>query len=235
MSPTLKIFLAGVIMFSCADKPGKSQPDYQSARSAMVEKQLKARDISDPKVLQSMEKVPRHLFVPQQYRSQAYGDFPLPIGFDQTISQPYIVAIMTQLLQLKGGETVLEIGTGSGYQAAVLAEICARVCSIEIIPQLAQSAEKTLKSLEYDNIEIVCADGYKGWTRENILFDGIIITAAPPEVPETLLNQLKIGGRLVLPEGNTWQELRVYTRTTEGFSRKNIIPVRFVPMIHGEN
>lgn len=222
-------------MFSCSGEKSLSQDDYKAKRDAMVENQLKARDITDQRVLQAMSNVPRHLFVPAAYRSDAYGDHPLPIGFNQTISQPYIVALMTQLMELKGNETVLEIGTGSGYQAAVLSELCDSVCTIEIVPELAESAAKRLVKLGYDNVNIYCGDGYIGWYDRNIEFDAIIITAAPPKVPQALLDQLKDGCRLVVPEGKGFQYLRVYIRKSDRFEKQNIIPVRFVPMIHGEN
>jgi protein-L-isoaspartate(D-aspartate) O-methyltransferase len=218
----------------CAQKGVPDDDYFPKQRLSMVKHQLQARDIVDPRVLKVMSEVPRHLFVPQEFRSSAYEDYPLPIGYDQTISQPYIVALMTQLLALKGDETVLEIGTGSGYQAAVLAELCSTVCSIEIIPQLADSSAQRLKDLGYDNVKVICADGYKGWPDKNLKFDGIIITAAPPRVPKSLLNQLQIGGRLVVPEGVFVQELRLYTRTEKGFEVENVLPVRFVPMIRQE-
>ena len=218
----------------CARKGENSQEQFYLLRQSMVEVQLKGRDITDPGVLEVMSRVPRHLFVPKNRRSSAYGDYPLPIGYGQTISQPYIVAYMTQALNLQGYEKVLEIGTGSGYQAAVLAELCAQVYSIEIVPELAKSAAQRLKEMGYVNLEVKCGDGYLGW-EEHAPFDAIIITAAPPEVPQTLIDQLTVGGRLIVPEGTATQELRLYTKTQYGVSREDLIFVRFVPMIHGDD
>lgn len=198
-------------------------------RERMVERQIRARGISDSKVLDAMRRVPRHFFVPEFVREQAYEDYPLPIGSDQTISQPYIVALMTSLLELRGGERVLEIGTGSGYQAAVLAEIAGKVYTIEILEDLARQARETLNSLGYKNIEARVGDGWGGWP-EAAPFDGILVTAAPPKVPQALIDQLAIGGKLVIPVGRTFQDLLVLTRTPSGVERRTVIPVRFVPM-----
>lgn len=217
----------------CAQKGGNIEDDYRKMRQAMVDYQLKGRDITDPKVLEVMGKVPRHLFVPEKNRKAAYGDYPLPIGYGQTISQPYIVGYMTQVLKLSPSDRVLEIGTGSGYQAAVLAELCAEVYSIEIVPELANSAAERLQEMGYENIRVKCGDGYLGW-EEYAPFDAIIITAAPIHVPQTLIDQLKAGGRLVVPEGDVFQELRLYTKTEKGVKAQDLIPVRFVPMIHGD-
>ena len=202
---------------------------YAEEREIMVEKQIEARGLKDKLVLAAMRKVPRHLFVPEKWREQAYSDEPLPIGEGQTISQPYIVALMTELLSMKGGEKILEIGTGSGYQAAILAEIAKKVYTIEIICPLAERAESTLKELGYDNITVRCADGYQGW-KEHAPFDGVIVTAAPDHIPQPLVDQLKVGGRLVIPVGDIFQELMVVTRTETGTKKMNVIPVRFVPM-----
>jgi protein-L-isoaspartate(D-aspartate) O-methyltransferase len=207
-----------------------AQEAMKARRLAMVEGQIRARGIADGRVLSAMADVPRHLFVPESYRSQAYEDYPLPIGSDQTISQPYIVALMTSLLELDGGERVLEIGTGSGYQAAVLAEIAAHVCTIEILAPLASRADRTLSELGYTNVERRVGDGWSGWP-ERAPFDGILVTAAPPRVPQALLDQLKVGGRLVIPVGTFFQDLLVYTRTPTGYEKRNVIPVRFVPMV----
>jgi protein-L-isoaspartate(D-aspartate) O-methyltransferase len=219
---------------NCAEKSAPTAEDFARWRYRMVEHQLRGRDINDERVLRAMNKVPRHLFIPSQFLESAYDDHPLPIGYDQTISQPYIVAYMTQVLSLQGGEKVLEIGTGSGYQAAVLEEMGTQVFTIEIVPELASSAEERLKSFGYKNIRVKSGDGYLGWP-EFAPFDAIIITAAPVKVPQALLDQLKIGGRLVVPEGSGVQDLRLYTKTQEGIKSKSLIPVRFVPMIHGKS
>ena len=198
-------------------------------REAMVKRQLAGRDIDDPRVLDVMRRVPRHLFIPEKQRRMAYGDFPVPIGLRQTISQPYIVAYMSQALQLKKADRVLEIGTGSGYQAAVLGELVQEVYTIEIIPELGERSEKLLADLGYRNIHVRVGDGYKGWP-DKAPFDAIIVTAAPPRLPQPLLDQLKIGGRMIIPVGNTRQELVLIHRTENGYERKNVLPVTFVPM-----
>jgi len=190
---------------------------------------LEAQGISDLNVLAAMRKVPRHEFVPENYQEAAYQNNPLPIGLDQTISQPYIVAYMTEVLQLTGGEKVLEIGTGSGYQAAILAEIAAEVYSIEILEPLAKNAEQTLRRLGYTNIHIKAGDGYKGWP-EHAPFDAIIVTAAPDHVPQPLVQQLKVGGRMVIPVGEWFQNLLMITKNSGGVTEQVDIPVRFVPM-----
>lgn len=207
------------------------QPDkYLSLRQKMVKEQIIARGISDTLVLNAMLKVERHKFVPDEVKGLAYIDSPLPIGNGQTISQPYIVALMTELLELKGDEKVLEIGTGSGYQAAILAEIAKEVYTIEILPSLAHSASKRLLQLGYKNIKVKCGDGYKGW-EEYAPFDGIIVTCAPDHIPQPLIDQLKVGGRMVIPVGELYQELLLLTKTSDStLTRKSIIPVRFVPM-----
>jgi protein-L-isoaspartate(D-aspartate) O-methyltransferase len=195
----------------------------------MVATQIASRGVSDPLTLAAMRKVARHLFVPPALAGQAYEDHPLPIGHGQTISQPYIVAFMTEALGLEGGETVLEVGTGSGYQAAVLGEIAARVYTVEIVAPLAEEAAALLKRLGYANVEVKAGDGYLGWP-ERAPFDAIMVTAAAPRVPEPLKQQLKDGGRLILPVGDEWQELVVVTRRGDRFEEKRVLPVRFVPM-----
>lgn len=202
---------------------------YKSLRERMVHRDIRRRGIVDPRVLTAMQAVPRHEFVPASYRESAYEDRPLPIGYDQTISQPYIVALMTELLELDGTETVLEIGTGSGYQAAVLAESCTKVVSIEIVEPLAKRSKRTLQRLGYDNVEVRAGDGYAGWP-EKAPFQAIILTAAPKEIPQPLLDQLAVGGVLVAPVGAYDQWLVKVRRTEEGLKWQRDIPVRFVPM-----
>ncbi|NOZ30134.1 MAG: protein-L-isoaspartate(D-aspartate) O-methyltransferase [Chloroflexi bacterium] len=208
-----------------------SEDPYARLRHEMVEKTMRARDITDERVLAAMEKVPRHEFVLPEYLDQAYADHPLPIGFGQTISQPYIVALMTQLLQLQPTDKVLEIGTGSGYQAAVLAELVDEVYTIEIIPELAQSAKERLKRLGYKNVHVRQGDGYYGWPEE-APFDAIIVTAAPDHVPPPLVQQLKDGGRLVIPIGppGGYQTLWQIVKRGENLEANNIAGVLFVPM-----
>jgi protein-L-isoaspartate(D-aspartate) O-methyltransferase len=228
--PALALILL-LLAATCAmsDTPPAPDDPFKEAREWMVDKQISARGISDERLLAAMRMVPRHELVPIEVRKYAYADHPLPIGEEQTISQPYIVAYMTEQLRLEGGERVLEIGTGSGYQAAVLAELCERVYSIEIVPQLAERAKKDLKRLGYDNIEIRQGDGYRGWPEE-APFDAIIVTAAPETVPKPLVEQLKVGGRMILPVGRGYQQLMLITRDQEGVSQSQLIPVRFVPM-----
>jgi len=207
---------------------------YKKPRMKMVTSQLVSRGISDDRVLKAMEKIPRHLFVDEGLQDQAYADNPLPIGDRQTISQPYIVALMTEALELKGNEKVLEIGTGSGYQAAILAELSERVFSIERIGSLADKARKVLESLNYYNVLIRVGDGTYGW-REESPFDAIIVTAGAPDVPRTLLEQLAIGGRLVVPTGDRYtQKLLKLTRTSESLENtetKDLGGCRFVNLI----
>ncbi len=210
-------------------RAGQEPSGAEALRHEMVRVQIEARGVKDPVVLEAMRSVPRHHFVPREIRQQAYTDRPLPIGEGQTISQPYIVALMTELSGARAGQQVLEIGTGSGYQAAVLAEIGARVRTIEILPSLAARARRDLEAAGYHGIEYRVGDGYAGWP-EAAPFDAIIVTAAPGHVPQPLVDQLKVGGRLVIPVGKAYQQLVVITRTPEGTSRKEIIPVRFVPM-----
>jgi len=198
-------------------------------RESMVKTQIERRGVKDPRVLEAMRKIPRHLFVPSERQDEAYGDYPLPIGYGQTISQPYIVALMTELLKLNPESRVLEIGTGSGYQAAVLAELAGEVYSIEIVAPLCEKAQKFLAELEYDNARVKCGDGFFGWP-EAAPFDGIIVTAAPKRVPQPLLDQLADKGRLVIPEGKFLQELVVYEKLKGEIKRRQVISVRFVPM-----
>lgn len=211
---------------------GESSDPYAQARERMVINQLKARDINQPKVLEVMGQVRRHLFVSPPLASQAYSDHPLPIAEGQTISQPYIVAMMTQILDVQPGEKVLEIGTGSGYQAAVLSYFTDQVWSIEIRKTLAQSASRRLQSLGYNRVRVKHGDGYFGWP-EHAPFDAIMITAAVNHVPPPLLDQLKMGGRLLLPLGSTtyYQTLTKITKTPKGNDVEHLLGVVFVPMV----
>jgi protein-L-isoaspartate(D-aspartate) O-methyltransferase len=218
-----------VLTAFCGSARDPEPRDLARDRESMVADQIAARGVKDELTLAAMRKVERHRFVPEAFRSQAYEDHPLPIGHGQTISQPYIVAFMTEALGLEGGETVLEVGTGSGYQAAVLAEIAAHVYSIEIVRPLAEEAAGRLAALGYENVDVRAGDGYAGWP-EAAPFDAIVVTAAAPRIPEPLERQLKDGGRLVLPLGDDWQELVVVTRRGERFEEKRVLPVRFVPM-----
>ncbi|HET8646776.1 MAG TPA: protein-L-isoaspartate(D-aspartate) O-methyltransferase [Vicinamibacteria bacterium] len=208
---------------------GRDDADSTRARSRMVSEQIEARGVKDPATLGAMRTVPRQAFVPPSSGADAYGDHPLAIGHGQTISQPYIVAFMTEALGLKKGATVLEVGTGSGYQAAVLAQIADRVYSVEILPALADEARSRLDRLGYRNVQVRVGDGYQGWPEAGP-FDGIIVTAAAPRVPDPLKSQLKDGGRLVIPVGDESQELMVVTRRGDTFEERRILPVRFVPM-----
>jgi len=208
--------------------------DWREKAANMVAKQIKARGVKDARLLKAMENTPRHLFVPQALRDHAYVDRPLPIGMGQTISQPYIVALMTELLELKGGEKVLEIGTGSGYQAAVLAQLVKTVFSIEIVKPLADSSRALLERRGHKNVSVIHGDGYKG-LKKQAPFDRIIITAAPPEIPEDLVAQLKPGGIMVLPVGKSYQELVVIEKKKDGtISKRSEGGVRFVPMVKPE-
>lgn len=205
---------------------------YAAARAAMVREQLQARDVKNPDVLQSMRSVPRHRFVPEGEQPHAYRDSPLPIGHGQTISQPYIVGIMTQLVDPDASDRVLEIGTGSGYQAAVLAQLVEHVYTIEIEPELARGAQSALHELGYDNVTVRAGDGYAGWP-EHAPFDIIVVTAAPDHVPQALIDQLKRGGSMIVPVGpiHAVQELRLIKKDEEGnVTTKDIAPVRFVPL-----
>jgi protein-L-isoaspartate(D-aspartate) O-methyltransferase len=198
-------------------------------RARMVHDQLQGRDIKDARVLEAMLKVPRHAFVPSDFANSAYEDNALPLTLGQTISQPYIVGFMTQALGLRGSERVLEIGTGSGYQAAVLAEIVPEVYTIEILADLTRRAQSVLASLGYTNIRFKTGDGYLGWP-EFAPFDAIIVTAAPDHIPQPLIDQLSIGGRMIIPVGRIDQELLLLEKQPAGITRRTTIPVRFVPM-----
>lgn len=217
---------------ACAQTQLAVPDDAAAARQDMVERQLAARGIDDPRVLDAMRAVQRHRLVPAHLAAEAYDDRPLPIGHGQTISQPYIVALMTQLAAVSPTDRVLEVGTGSGYQAAVLAELAAQVYTVEIVAPLAQQAARDLRALGYDNIEVRAGDGYAGWP-EHAPFDAIVVTAAPARIPAPLLEQLKPGGRLVIPVGplHSAQELRLVEKQADGSVReRGVVPVRFVPL-----
>ncbi len=221
---------AGTVDAQPGDVRAEAPEAYAEARRRMVEHQLRARDITGRDVLAAMEKVPRHEFVPESMRTLAYADSPLPIGYDQTISQPYIVALMTQLARPKPDSRALDVGTGSGYQAAVLAELVDHVYGIEILCPLAEQASARLARLGYENVEVRCGDGYRGWP-EHAPFDLIILAAAPDHVPQPLIDQLAPGGRLILPVGDFAQDLVVVEKQADGtVKRWSMIPVRFVPM-----
>ena len=216
---------------ACSGDRGRGGDAFASARSRMIEHDLKARDITDPAVLGAMETVPRHRFVPESLQHRAYDDCPLPIGEGQTISQPYIVALMTQSLALDKDDRVLEIGTGSGYQAAVLGELAGQVFSVEIVAALAQRASRLLRALGYENVSVRAGDGFFGW-KEHAPYDAIILTCAAPDVPPALVEQLREGGKIILPLGRTFlpQSLVLGTKKGARLEIRRLLPVRFVPM-----
>ncbi len=204
--------------------------DYEQQRRRMVAEQICRRGLNEPRLLSAMQTVPRHLFVPAEYRLSAYEDGPLPIGFGQTISQPYIVALMTNLLQLRGDERVLEVGTGSGYQAAILGRLAREVHTVELLPELAEKATKLLKDLGADNVHIHVGDGSLGWP-ESAPYAGILVAAAAPQAPQALLDQLADGGRLVVPVGGRGlQELEMWERKGDRYEASNVLSVAFVPL-----
>ncbi len=220
--------------YSSGSSEAVESDKYAQARWDMVENQIVSRGVSNTKVLEAMLKVKRHLFVPENYIDSAYGDNPIPIESGQTVSQPYMVALMTELLNPAQGKRILEIGTGSGYQTAVLAQCGCDVYTIEIIEDMALNTRKVLERLGYSNIKYKIGDGYKGW-EQNAPFEGIIVTAAPLEIPDNLIDQLSDNGRLVIPVGEASQELLLVEKTTEGITRKRITSVRFVPMKQSPN
>jgi protein-L-isoaspartate(D-aspartate) O-methyltransferase len=229
----VKVAVVGLVwLAACRSEPSRQAPatdEWAAARAEMVRDQIEARGVRDAAVLAAMRAVPRHELVPADVRERAYGDHPLPIGHRQTISQPYIVAIMTELAGIERGERVLEVGTGSGYQAAVLAAIGADVYSIEIVEPLARRAAADLERLGY-RVRVRAGDGYRGWP-EAAPFGAVLVTAAPPHVPQPLVDQLAPGGRLVIPVGDNYQELRVLTKDASGAVRERAVaPVLFVPM-----
>ena len=215
-----------------AEQIGEGMGSLARARQQMVSEQIEARGrgVKDERVLEAMREVPRHEFVPEEMRKYAYEDRPLPIGHGQTISQPYIVAFMTEALDPRPGDRVLEVGTGSGYQAAVLARLVKEVYSIEIVEPLGESAKETMKRLGYDNVHVRIGDGYKGWPEE-APFDAIIVTCAPDHIPQPLIDQLAVGGRMIIPVGGMFgQNLHLMIRTEDGVEEQKVLPVRFVPM-----
>lgn len=230
MKKYIKIFAVAALAIFLAGISPAEEDLFARRRQEMVETQIRHRGINDKRVLSAMLKVPRQLFVPQEFWDMAYEDTPLPIRFGQTISQPYIVAFMTEALKLGPEDRVLEIGTGSGYQSAILAELVKDVYSVEIIEQLAEGAKARLESLGYKNIHIRTGDGSKGWPEE-APFDAIIVTAAPLEIPEALVKQLKAGGRMMIPVGAVFQQLYLVTKTKDGYDKKALIPVKFVPLV----
>jgi protein-L-isoaspartate(D-aspartate) O-methyltransferase len=213
---------------------GIDEDRYIERRWDMVENQIVSRGINDARVIKAMLKVKRHLFVPKEYLDSAYSDKPIPIEKEQTVSQPYMVALMTELLNPSPGKKILEIGTGSGYQSAVLAETGCDLYTIEIIEDIAVNARKTLEKLGYSNIKYRIGDGYRGW-EENAPFEGIIVTAAPADIPDKLIEQLSQGGRMIIPVGDLSQELLLIENTNDGVKRKKITAVRFVPMTGQSN
>jgi protein-L-isoaspartate(D-aspartate) O-methyltransferase len=226
-------FLAILGNVSCIIVSEKKQIEpidrFDQMRLKMVEYQIEARGIKDRRVLEAIRKVPRHLFVPENLQDIAYNDEPLPIGSGQTISQPYIVAYMTEILRLQEGDRVLEIGTGSGYQAAVLAELVDSVFTIEILPGLSKKAAQVLNDLKYENIFFKVGNGFYGWP-EKAPFDAIIVTAAPEKIPQPLVDQLSLGGRMIIPVGDFFQELYLMRNTEAGIKKEKKLPVRFVPL-----
>ena len=224
------LLFAAIVTTGCGQQ-APTVADFAAQRQRMVEKQLKFRGIKDERVLAAMAKVAREEFIPVDARPSAYEDGPLPIGYDQTISQPYVVAFMTEQLRPKPSDRVLEIGSGSGYQAAILAELVADVYTIEIVEPLAKSAEATLQRLGYNNVHIKAGDGYKGWPEE-APFDAVIVTCAPEKVPQPLVDQLKEGGRMVIPVGERFAQQLYLLEKKDGQLKKSVtLPVRFVPML----
>jgi protein-L-isoaspartate(D-aspartate) O-methyltransferase len=214
---------------SLVPPPPPNQDPFVQLRRSMVSQQIRQRGIDKPSVLSAMEQVPRHLFVPPAEQARAYDDQPLAFAAGRTIYQPYVVALMTSLLDLGPGKTVLEVGTGSGYHAAVLSRIARKVYSIEISAPVAAEAEKRLAALRYRNVDIRVGDGYRGWP-EAAPFDAILLSAAPPKIPQPLLDQLRVGGKMVVAEGGFIQDLLVITKTADGLEKRTVIPVRLSPM-----
>ena len=243
--PSIRLLLIPLCCAAVACQPPQRQQDTNSAagistdargeaRARMVDEQLRPRGIRDQSVLAAMNRVPRHRFVPAPLQHLAYADHPLPIGFDQTISQPYIVAYMTEAAEIAPGDKVLEIGTGSGYQAAILGELAREVYTIEIVPQLAERSRALLQQLGYANVHVRTGDGYAGWP-EHAPFDAIVVTAAPDHVPPALVEQLAVNGRMVIPVGRGEQQMRVITKTERGVIEQATLPVRFVPLVRPDS
>ncbi len=233
LSSILAIALIGLGLcpLSCAEEKDSAKTGYEAQRNAMVDAIVARWELTDKRVIAAMRKTPRHLFVPERVRHLAYEDYPLPIGHEQTISAPSIVALMTQLLEPKAEHVVFEVGTGSGYQAAVLAELVKHVYSIEILEPLANEARDRLRKLGYEKVSVRAGDGYRGWPSE-APFDGIIVTCAPERIPEPLIEQLKEGGRMVIPVGEERgrQELLLLTKVNGEIAKQSVLPVIFVPM-----
>lgn len=225
----LALTLLSIFLLANFSIPEDDNNVYAQKRWEMVETQIISRGIRDSKLIRAMLKIPRHKFVPENLRDIAYGDNPLPVGIEQTISQPYIVALMTELLRLNSGEKVLEVGTGSGYQTAILAEMRCKVYTIEILEPLSEKAQQVLKSLGYEDIHYKIGDGYRGWP-QFAPFDAIIVTAAPDHMPQPLIEQLNTNGRMIIPVGAQYQELLLIKKTDKGTDMKTVTPVRFVPM-----
>lgn len=222
-------FVVAAVAFFSGSNGQRGSRDWDAERRRMVDQQMRARDITSQRVLDAMRAVPRHQFVPESRRDEAYEDSPIAIGHGQTISQPYIVAFMTQALDVQPEHAVLEIGTGSGYQAAVLSLLARQVYTIEIVPPLAERAREALTQGGYRNVEVRTGNGYLGWP-EHAPYDRIMVTAAPDEVPDALVQQLKVGGLMAIPVGVVFQELRILRRTDTGMDLLRTLPVRFVPM-----
>lgn len=227
LGPALLAGLALLLVVAAA-LPAGAEDLWAAQRRSMVEK-LRQRGKIPPEVLSAMEKVPRHLFVPEAVRAKSYDDEPLPLGSGRSIYEPYVVALMTSLLDLQKGDKVLEVGTGSGYHAAVLARLAREVYSVEIVPPVASQARQRLQALGYHNIEVRIGDGYQGWAAKGP-FDAILLSAAPPHIPKPLIEQLRVGGRMVVPVGGLLQDLLVITKTEDGLEKRTVIPVRLTPM-----
>jgi protein-L-isoaspartate(D-aspartate) O-methyltransferase len=230
VSRRITFALSALLWFEFNLLASPSEQNFAVARQHMVEDQIKGRGVTDSRVTEVMSSVPRHEFVPENYRAHAYEDHPLPIGYGQTISQPYIVSFMTEQLRPQPTDRVLEVGTGSGYQAAVLSKLVAEVYTIEILKPLAQRAEVDLRRLNYSNVKVKAGDGYKGWP-EHAPFDAIIVTAAPDHVPQPLIDQLKEGGRMIIPVGGReMQQLYLLEKHAGKLTRRAVLPVNFVPL-----